>query len=362
MKKFDILKQIQDLLYKKYNIKEMYGPGFSSSSDTGDMTLSPDKPYVTHRVIVLPGGIKRKVKIKNDNIREEEEFEEEPAEEAPPEEQEEVPPEEQEEVPPEPGPEGEDMGMDSSMGMDPGMGMGEEEEKNPKELGRIYELKKIYSRLTSIEGYLGTESADELLEIRHYVSQAIELFEVISANFNSYKDKLNEIIIMYYNFIQEVYKAVKEFHQKVTKENINEAKITWKLPTKKATDEDLQIIEKKLRIILPNDFKIWVIKYNGSFPSPDSVNVSGTGKIVIDSSVSFSLKDSENIIKIKQKLSKISKQLVPIFSDGGGNYFCFRYKKEDSLPTDIVFWDHEEFENPLKSVAKTFTNFLTLIK
>jgi len=110
-----------------------------------------------------------------------------------------------------------DIGTDAGMG---GMGAGfgqQEEPLKASEVGRVYELKKIYSRLTSIESYLGNESASELLELRNYVSQAIELFEVISANFPSFKDQLDEIIVTYYKFITKVYTEVKDFFQKESK-------------------------------------------------------------------------------------------------------------------------------------------------
>jgi hypothetical protein len=114
---------------------------------------------------------------------------------------------------------GGDVGMgDETAGMGGDMGMGqEEEEKSPTELGRIYELKKVYARMTAIEAYLGSESSEELLKVRNYVSQAIELFEIISANFNSYKGKLNEIIVIYYKFIKEVYDSIKDYYKKQAK-------------------------------------------------------------------------------------------------------------------------------------------------
>lgn len=104
-------------------------------------------------------------------------------------------------------------------GMDNGLGIGEEEPKTPGELGKIYELKKIYSRLTSMESYLSDESDKELLDIRTVVSQAIELFEVISANIDSYKEKIDEIIIMYYKFLKEVYSQVKDIYKRLAKKN-----------------------------------------------------------------------------------------------------------------------------------------------
>jgi len=104
---------------------------------------------------------------------------------------------------------GGDMGMDMGGeaggdmgGGDMGMGGAAEEEKSPHELGRIYELKKIYTRLTSIESYLASEADPELTEIRRYVSQSIELFEILASNIDSYKEKMDDIIISYYKFLK----------------------------------------------------------------------------------------------------------------------------------------------------------------
>ncbi len=111
-----------------------------------------------------------------------------------------------------------DLGDGADMGIgDIGSGLGieKEESKTSGELGRIYELKKIYSRLTSIESYLSDESSGELTIIRNHVSQSIELFEIVSSNFDSYKEKLDEIIIMYYKFIMEVYETVKNYYKNI---------------------------------------------------------------------------------------------------------------------------------------------------
>jgi hypothetical protein len=94
-----------------------------------------------------------------------------------------------------------------------GMGGAEEEEKSPHELGRIYELKKIYTRLTSIESYLASEADPELTEIRRYVSQSIELFEILASNIDSYKEKMDDIIISYYKFLKEIYFKIKDYYK-----------------------------------------------------------------------------------------------------------------------------------------------------
>jgi len=106
-------------------------------------------------------------------------------------------------------------------GIDMGMGgmMGEEEPKDPEILGKTYELKKIYSRLVSIESYLSSSSDIVLLRLRNYVSQAIELFETLSANVKSFKDKLNDIIVMFYEFIEIVYVLLNDYYEAERKED-----------------------------------------------------------------------------------------------------------------------------------------------
>jgi len=108
------------------------------------------------------------------------------------------------------------MGADPSMGNDPsmaGMGMGEEPQKTSEEVGRIFELKKIYSRLLSIESQLSFSSDIILQKLRKFVSDAIELFELLISNVNAYKKEIDEIIIMYYDFLQEIFEILKKYYK-----------------------------------------------------------------------------------------------------------------------------------------------------
>lgn len=221
----NILQQIQTKLIKQYagdvqimsnEVEEMFGPGFNSqfspsgNEDGIDVTdvSGVDMSYTTHRPIPEPKGKKAGSNYVPFGEAKEEDVPEKTNEPEPstiPE----TPPSKVNMTNP-------TMGDDDLGGDMTGMGMmgQEEEEKTSTELGRIYELKKIYARLISIEAYLGDESDKELLEIRSYISQGVELFEVISSNFNSYKDKLDEIIIIYYKFLLEVYASVKNFYSK----------------------------------------------------------------------------------------------------------------------------------------------------
>lgn len=124
-----------------------------------------------------------------------------------------------EEMPPEAGMAPEGMPPEA---MEPGMGQPLPEEdtsKSPTDLGRIYELKKIYTRLTVIEAYLTESSDPSMIETRTIVSQAIELFEILSANLSSYKpprapeDLLDEIIVQYYRFIEKIYNETARYYK-----------------------------------------------------------------------------------------------------------------------------------------------------
>jgi hypothetical protein len=172
--------------------------------DPVDVPFVPDDEYNTHRL-----------------YGETEEIEEQ-------EDEEEMPTEVPEAKPVEPGIEGGeeaamedpaamgDMGgdMGTEPGMDAGMGMpGEEKEEplTPGQIGRVYELKKIYTRLTALENMLQDVTDEEMMELRNLISKAIELFKTLSSNFDVYKEKLDDIIVIFYKFLDISYKKVRDY-------------------------------------------------------------------------------------------------------------------------------------------------------
>lgn len=214
----------------------MYSGGTSNSRgydprDTGGQD-QPYTTYVPHKI--TPDHIVKKRKAKNEEEEEkdkhfvdlegdEDELQEVEAPEAP-----EAP------MPEEPAPEdpgGEpDMGPEPDMGGEPGMeagmdpsdpGLGDpsagmpgmEEPKDPSELGRTYEMKKIYSRLISMNQYLADEQSPKIVKTKQNIAKAIDLFAVIGANPESYKEKIDEIIISYYKFLESAYRRVKAFYK-----------------------------------------------------------------------------------------------------------------------------------------------------
>jgi len=228
------------------------GAGFGSSlanrydSDGTDVddAEAVDEPYTTNRAIASANNDKiddDKIKVEMENLlreapEDEAPPEEPPAEEAPaPEAAPEAPPEEGAEPPAE-GMEGAEGEMPPEEGMEGQPGMEGEEAKSPSEIGRIYELKKIYTRLTTIESYLADSSDPDLLRIRLLVSKSIELFEILSSNIPTYqppkapKERIDEIIIMYYKFLKQIYESVakhyKEQNNRMKSNGLTKSNIT----------------------------------------------------------------------------------------------------------------------------------------
>ncbi|MCK5606008.1 hypothetical protein KAR91_29185, partial [Candidatus Pacearchaeota archaeon] len=105
-------------------------------------------------------------------------------------------------------------GMGAEGGMDV-MGMGDEDEgpKDIEDVGHVYELKKVYARLIAIESFLATVSDETLLQIRNYVSQAMELFKTLIHNSDLYKEQLDDILVTFYKFIIEVHELVQKYYK-----------------------------------------------------------------------------------------------------------------------------------------------------
>lgn len=83
----------------------------------------------------------------------------------------------------------------------------------PVEVGRIYELKKIYSRLVSVQSYLAGTTDVNLIKLRNYVSNTIDLFRTLISNIKLYSDKLDEIIITFYKVVDNVYKILSKYYK-----------------------------------------------------------------------------------------------------------------------------------------------------
>lgn len=67
---------------------------------------------------------------------------------------------------------------------------------------KVYRLKKIYAKLIAISRLLEYHSDEKYDTLRDEVLEAIDLFHIIVSNFDSFKDKIDDIIKSYYKLLQ----------------------------------------------------------------------------------------------------------------------------------------------------------------
>ncbi len=112
-------------------------------------------------------------------------------------------------------PQGAGAGMPQGGQMPPGeegmlpedqMGMGGEEIEIS--IGRIFEMKKIYSKLLAIDKLLDHYSDIRLDDLKQKIMEALDLFHIISLNLDKFEQKIDGIIVDFYSFIKE---SIEEF-------------------------------------------------------------------------------------------------------------------------------------------------------
>jgi len=111
-------------------------------------------------------------------------------------------------------------GMGGEQPMSPDMGDMNDPMEGPslEQIGRSFELKRIYDRLLSIRTHLSIFVEDEFDELKKTISKAIDLFDLMISNYKQYEDKIDDIILLYYNFINEIYEIAKKKYRKYTRD------------------------------------------------------------------------------------------------------------------------------------------------
>jgi len=90
---------------------------------------------------------------------------------------------------------------------------GETVQKTTTALGRLYMLQKLYFRLSSINHLLVNSTDTGLEELTAQVSEVFDIFKLVVNNLKSFKGKIDEIIIMFYQFIRETAKHLKGYYE-----------------------------------------------------------------------------------------------------------------------------------------------------
>ena len=106
-------------------------------------------------------------------------------------------------------------------GVDPMTGLPVEPPMEPEEIGKVYMLLKIHSRLEAICRLLDDLSDEKYNDIKQSVGETLELFKTIVVNFDSFKQtpdgkegKLDLIIDRYKEFIKNIADKLKNLGDK----------------------------------------------------------------------------------------------------------------------------------------------------
>lgn len=113
--------------------------------------------------------------------------------------------------------------MGGGMGMDPTLGAGYTPPNpygampapTPKNLGRLYELNKIYYTLKTLDVFLLKLPEVDVIKLRNVSSEALDIFKVIVDNLQVYveKEMIDDIIISYYKFIKRLMWVIEKFYR-----------------------------------------------------------------------------------------------------------------------------------------------------
>ncbi|MCG8333544.1 MAG: SMI1/KNR4 family protein [Proteobacteria bacterium] len=123
--------------------------------------------------------------------------------------------------------------------------------------------------------------------------------------------------------------------------------------------------EHKWNVKLPIEYKRFLIKYNGGYPSPDAFAIKEIeDESTVDKFLSLESGPHSNLDSyVNTYIGRIPKDLLPIAHDPGGNLICIGIKGENF--GIIYFWDHEfesddndpDYSN-VHFVANNFDEFL----
>lgn len=122
------------------------------------------------------------------------------------------------------------------------------------------------------------------------------------------------------------------------------------------TNEMIKKVENSLNIEFPKDFVLAIKMYDGSYPVPNIITVSGENEIV-NNFVSFWEEDESYILDVLNDTEGLGDGLIPIAEDPFGNLFCYDFL---NLKEKIVFWNHEQCKKN-SVICNNFTEFIGML-
>jgi hypothetical protein len=132
---------------------------------------------------------------------------------------------------------------------------------------------------------------------------------------------------------------------------------------RKLSEKDIEVFEKENEMLLPEDYKKFLIKNNGGIPTPSTYtcpNNLGYNLIEGDRMSDFGiqyLNSLEEIYCLRNDNGTFSENMFCIGEDSGGNYYYISVSGNDK--GKIYFWYHEKADGiNLYLIANSFDDFI----
>jgi len=137
--------------------------------------------------------------------------------------------------------------------------------------------------------------------------------------------------------------------------------------------KDIEALEESYGLSLPEDYKQFLLKYNGGEPDKYLFKDKNLGSLVLNVLYGINIEDSydelHNVIKVYK--DRIPSSFIPIGDDSGGNQFVIGIKGK--FKDKIYLWDHNTelehnkfTENTLPGnmykLADNFTEFINALE
>ncbi|WP_437631955.1 SMI1/KNR4 family protein [Sorangium sp. So ce854] len=136
------------------------------------------------------------------------------------------------------------------------------------------------------------------------------------------------------------------------------------------SDADISSLEERLGAVLPEEYRRFLLEFNGGSPTPDTVDVEGLPGASADVQVFFGIGRSIESSNLDWNLAALAERLeagmIPIAADSGGNVFCLAL--QGRRRGSVFYCDLESvFGNlaaipQLFQVASDFNVFLTQLR
>ena len=123
--------------------------------------------------------------------------------------------------------------------------------------------------------------------------------------------------------------------------------INWKYVIPLENKEEIQEIEKKYSVLLPNDLKGCIENNNAGYPNKNIFDTEVSKEKIFKDLISYNSEDEENIYQFEE-LFRMT--LIPFGLDPSGNVLCLDDDKK------VILYLHETQEKEF--VADNFSEFL----